>query len=126
MRAHVGFALFVRLNGDHFPFVLAHFLGKEPGQLAAIGGVGVQDAESAKALLLDGIGRDSFGLQLIGERRTEHIVAESSDVGEGRRGRDQRDVSPFGEFSHDRQIFREEGTDHGERAIVVQQLGKIV
>ena len=69
--------------------MLAHFLGEEPGQLAAIRGVGMQDAESAEALLLDGIGRDSFGLKLIGERRAEHIVAESSDVGEGRRRRDQ-------------------------------------
>ena len=100
--------------------MLAYFLGEEPGQLAAVCGVGMQDAESAEALLLDGIGRDTFGLKLIGERRAEYIVAESSDVGEGRRWRDQGNVGSLGEFSHDRQIFREKRADHGEGAIGVQ------
>ena len=48
LRTHVGFTLFVGFDGDHFPLVLAHFLGKEPGQFAAIRGVGMQDAESGK------------------------------------------------------------------------------
>ena len=99
---------------------------KSRANLAAIRGVGMQDAESAEALLFDGIGRDSFGLKFIGERRAEHIVAESSDVGEGRRRRDQGDVGSLGEFSHDRQIFREERADHGEGAIGVQQFGEVV
>ena len=80
----------------------------------------MQDAESTEALLLDGIGRDSFGLKLIGERRTEHVVAEASDVREGRRRRDQGDVSSLGEFSHDGQLFREERANHGEGTIGVQ------
>ena len=123
---HVGFALFVGFNGDHFPLVLAHFLGEKPGQFASIRGVGMQDAEPAESLLLHGIGRDAFGLKLKGKRRAEHIVAESSDVGQGRRRRDQGDVGSLGEFSHDRKTFREERADHGEGTIGVQQFGEVV
>ena len=103
--AHINFALFVGFDGDHFSLVLAHFLGEESGQLAAIGRVGMQDAESAETLLFDGIRGDAFGLKFIGERRIEHVVAEASDVGKCRGRRDQGDVSSFGEFGHDRQIF---------------------
>ena len=77
-------------------------------------------------MLFDGIGRDAFGLKFIGERRAEYIVAESSDVGKRCRRRDEGDMGSLGEFSHDRQIFREKWTDHGEGAIGVQQFGEVV
>ena len=35
-------------------------------------------------------------------------------------------MGSLGEFSHDRQIFREERADHGEGAIGAQQSGEVV
>ena len=82
----------------------------------------MQDAKSAEALLFDGIGRDSFGLQFIGECRAEHIVASLTlgRVAAGViRGMWARSAS-----SAMTGRFFERRADHGEGTIGVQQFGK--
>ena len=87
-------------------------------KLAAVGCVGMENGHALVLLITDRIVRHALGLVPVGQRCTEDIIAEPSKVRHGRAGRDQRNACPFGQFSHHREIFRQERTDDGEWTIV--------
>jgi hypothetical protein len=70
-------------DGDDFSPSTIHLLGEEPGKFPPIDGVRVDDAESSVPLFLCRVGRNAFGLQCVGERCAEQVIAQSADIGEG-------------------------------------------